>query len=339
MNPLLLRGIVLSFLFLIASVLHSTAAGAEAVTSRGQRAHRDRVTGLSFARGGKSLATGSADKTVKIWSVPEACLLHTLPAGPDPVNAVAFSPTGDLLAAATGKVIQVWNATNWTQVGRLAHHTRGVTALAFAPRGGSLVSGGQDGQVLFWNLTNRSVLDKGGDFGLLRPALARPRRITVLAVSPDGTSVVSGDQRGWLKQWSPKDYSMVRELQPHLKSVSAVCFSADGEKFASTGLDNRIRLGHPKYLFVVRSWLTNTKEIRSLVFSSDGKFLAGGDGVGAISVWETATGTKARTLKAHAKGILAMARSPEGSILASASKDGTVKFWNLEEWTLVSEAR
>ena len=66
--------------------------------------HVARITGIGVDRDCKLLATGSYDKTVRIWSLPEAQLLRTLrvPVGPGnegKVFAVAMSPDGRLVAA------------------------------------------------------------------------------------------------------------------------------------------------------------------------------------------------------------------------------------------------
>lgn len=74
------------------------------------------VQQLAFSPDGQTLASGSADNTVRLWAVgeclqqAEGCgrLLHTVEAGA--ANSVAFSFDGTLLASDAPWVIQLWGA-------------------------------------------------------------------------------------------------------------------------------------------------------------------------------------------------------------------------------------
>ena len=65
------------------------------------KGHEDWVGGVAFARDGKTLATASADKTVRLWELPAGHLRLTLRGHSDAVSAVAFAPDGNSLASAS----------------------------------------------------------------------------------------------------------------------------------------------------------------------------------------------------------------------------------------------
>lgn len=77
--------------------------------------YTERVASLAFAPDGRTLASGSWDRTVRLWNVPTARLMMTLEGHTGRVNAVAFSPQGTHLASggegprATGEVY-LWPA-------------------------------------------------------------------------------------------------------------------------------------------------------------------------------------------------------------------------------------
>ena len=78
---------------------------------RAFRGHTKIVYGVAFSPDGRSLASASADNTMKLWDVATGNEVRTLRGHTNAVIAVAFSPDGRTLASAShDQTVKVWDA-------------------------------------------------------------------------------------------------------------------------------------------------------------------------------------------------------------------------------------
>src|SRR5262249_15693728 len=104
-------------------------------------------------RDGRQLASGSYDRTVKIWDAKTGQLLHDLPDPLGAVRSVVFHPKDDRILAwgGTDSTIKVWNGA--TKETRTLHgHTSWVEREVFRPDAKWIASGSLDGTIKLWQV-------------------------------------------------------------------------------------------------------------------------------------------------------------------------------------------
>lgn len=141
---------------------------------------------------GSTLATGGADRTVRVWSVAKNAWLRTLSSHSEPVQCLAWSPDSKHLASGSkDRSIRIFQPG----IGRLVrivrdHGAAEITALAWSADGKRLASGASDGKV--------RIID-GASALILAKHEGHADWITALAATQDG--FVAADWSGVVKEW------------------------------------------------------------------------------------------------------------------------------------------
>ncbi len=200
------------------------------------------VHAVAFRPDGLTLAAGDARGFVRAWAIPkdadDAGLWSATPAWTSaadaghsgPVRALAFSPGGDLLAAAGDDgIITLWDPAVGKRSGVLNPKAGAIRALAFRPDGSLLASAGADGTVRLWDpRSGKSV----------RSWPAGLADLNALVFRPDGTAL-AGAGNG-VRLWRTDDGRPLMVVDPSVEEVRALDFSPDGNRLALGRSDRTI---------------------------------------------------------------------------------------------------
>jgi WD40 repeat protein/serine/threonine protein kinase/class 3 adenylate cyclase len=284
--------------------------------------HTAAVTSVSFSADGRLLASGSADKTVRIWEIGSASMLKVLKGHSGNVTSVSFSGDNQLIASASlDKTVKLWDAGSGSELATLPKESVPVLVVAFSPNSRLLATATQNGEVKLW--------DSGGPRGLAAFD-AHDGPVHAMAFSPNGGILATAGRDGKVRLWQMTSGNPIRTIAAHEDAVMAVAFSPDGRTLASASEDKTVRLWDASSGRVLQTLTGHEDGVDGLAFSADGRVLASGSADKTIKLWEVSSGKELKTLSGHVFGITGLVASRDGRWLASAASDKSIRLWRRE---------
>ncbi len=341
----------------ILSITPGSASASEKFTPAGskqgpeifvQMGHSDNVSSVAFSPDGKYLASGSGDKSVKIWDVGTGREIRTLRLE-QPVfghNSVKFSPEGRYLASAEADgFIRLWDIAISKELkkfpisiseklGKNEIMTGSAMAIAFSPNGKSLIVAAT---VYFYkggeaSRRSKAVINlwdvKTGKLDKMIPVHAE--KISDMALSPDGKYALLGCEEpdNTVRLLDVATGKEIRKFAGHSKTVHSVTVSPDGEYVASGSEDKTIVLWHIKSGKKIKTFTNPQRYERfSIAFSPDGKRLIV-SGLSEMELWDVSTSQVIATLKGDDLNPWAVIFSPDGLHVAVSARDA-VALWDI----------
>ncbi|MBI5351078.1 MAG: hypothetical protein HZB50_00405 [Chloroflexi bacterium] len=107
---------------------------------------------LAFAPDGKSFISGGMDRTIQVWKAPEGDKVRSIQSGKGTVEALAFSPDGEMFASSIMNDIDLWDAGSGAHLCKISGSSDLPTAIFFTNDQHTIVSLSKDGVLTVWGL-------------------------------------------------------------------------------------------------------------------------------------------------------------------------------------------
>ncbi|UQR66494.1 hypothetical protein LRP30_15065 [Bradyrhizobium sp. C-145] len=153
--------------------------------------------------------------------------------------------------------------------------------------------------------------------------------VRALAISPDGSGLLSGSFDTAAIRWSLKTDTAEQVLRYHADAVNAVAFLSGG-RLVTAGADARIAVWTAGRQRPDRVFEGHGGPIVALAVSPDGALLASGSWDRTVRLWSLSDGAS-RVLEGHSQNVNGVAFTPDGRSLLSVGYDLTLRIWRLPD--------
>ena len=230
-----------------------------------------KVSDVSFDRQGTRIFAADEDGNVKVWDSRTGAELAVISGHTAALSAIGISTDGNHLATASHDYsVKLWDISS-KKIGKTPlltlAHSSSVFSVAFDPKDRILATGGQEGNVILWDIAT------GDEIRVLR---GHADYVTAIAFKPDGTRIATSSWDGTAKVWDSVTGQELFTLGSHTGAVTSIAFSPDGTRIATASEDGTAKLWDASTGEELLTFFEDGSALYDILFSSDGKLLAAG---------------------------------------------------------------
>ena len=292
-------------------------------------AHNDLIMCAAFSPDGKSILTGSGDKTAMIWDVISGKLLHTLKGHMEYIDQVGYCNNGNIaFTVSWDETIMLWNVSN----GKLLHVLHGTVSAEnkiFGLGDSTIVTVSTD-SIKVWNMFT-------GKLSML--LLGHKEQILNTIYSPDKKIILSTSTDHSTKTWDVTTGKEIHSFLDEPFSMNTAAFSPNGQSFAAATGDNNVCVWNLKSNQLKYKLKGYIESVNNVNYNVHNKNIITASGDKTAKVWDSKSGKLLVTLEGHTKALNLAAYNPGGEFIITGSEDSTAKIWDAKTGKMIWNLR
>ncbi|HEX7330244.1 MAG TPA: TIR domain-containing protein [Pyrinomonadaceae bacterium] len=291
--------------------------------SRTFRGHDASVVCVAISLDGKIVASGSEDKTARVWDVATGSCLATLNGHLRSIYGLAIIGSGrQVLTGSFDRTIRLWDVDTGQCIRIFEGHSDLVMGLSATADGRLFISGSHDNTVRIWD---------AGTGECLSILTGHTEAVYGVVVTPDGKIAVSGSRDQTIRVWEIRTGNCIRILHGHSDYVYGVAITPDARSIISSSYDRTIRVWNLDSGECTATFEGHTDKIYAVAADTNGWRVVSGSYDNTVRVWDVDGGKCIARLDGHRRAVYGVAISGDGTLAVSGSVDGTVRIWTLPE--------
>lgn len=293
-----------------------------------QKGHELAVISVAISPDSNYIATGSRDRSVKVWSLKSGTEIRSFLGLPTSPHTVAFSSDGKNLLAAAYETLVVWEVETGKLIYQITTKER-LTAAAFSPDQRFIVYGGYMDSVTVRSWPEGKIItqltvnpDKGSGHGIS------------IAMSADGKRIAFGETNRTFRVFDVTTWNEVYKFDyPDAwcgGCASFPAFSPDGRFLYGITTHIPVRKYDLETGQVVKEYPVELRDPESLAVNPDNSLLAVVEET-IIRIWDSSTGTLVRELTAEPQSNFHKVTFTSRNELLIACDNNTAFIYNISE--------
>ena len=285
--------------------------------------HTHVVSAVAYSPDGRLIASGSWDKTIRIWDAETHRQIGKPYTGhAEYIFALSFSKDGRRLTSLScDGSLQTWEVeTRKTVSSVMLDSVDLVNCVAISPDGQMLAGGASDHSIRLWDI---KTLRQIGE-----PFIGHDKDIVSVAFSKDGRRLVSGSYDNTIRVWDIKTHKQIGEpLAYQEENVLSVALSPDGRRIVCGAFEQNIRIwdvdSHEQIGPLMNG---NHGSVYAIAFSPDGRRIISGSTEDSIHIWDAVTHRQiGGALEAYRNHVDCVVYNENARKLACGLSDGSIR--------------